>query len=423
MLSFDDDVIAQPQPPRLPPESGRGRHGAPGLPLQEAVPAYGAAMSPIGAMAAMNAADLSGDPRANLVHDLDVTRREGMPAYAQRFARVKVEDKRVINGQADVNQLVPFKYKWAWDKYLAGCANHWMPQEVNMQRDIELWKNPHGLTDDERLIVKRNLGFFVTADSLAANNILLGTYRHITAPECRQFLLRQAFEEAIHTHAYQYIVESLGLDEGEIFNAYHEIPCIRAKDEFLIPFIDTLTNPEFKTGTPENDQKLLRSLIVFACIMEGLFFYVGFVQILSLGRQNKMTGSAEQYQYILRDESMHCNFGIDLINTIKLENPHLWTQEFRDEISALMKRGVELEYAYAEDTMPRGVLGLNAPMFKEYLRFIANRRCQQIGLDQLFAKAENPFPWMAEMMDLKKEKNFFETRVTEYQTGGALNWD
>ena len=423
MLSFDDDVVVQPQPPRLPPESGRGRHGAPGLPLQETVPAYGAAMSPIGAMAAMNAADLSGDPGANLVHDLDVTRREGMPAYAQRFARVKVEDKRVINGQADVNQLVPFKYKWAWDKYLAGCANHWMPQEVNMQRDIELWKNPHGLTDDERLIVKRNLGFFVTADSLAANNILLGTYRHITAPECRQYLLRQAFEEAIHTHAYQYIVESLGLDVGEIFNAYHEIPCIRAKDEFLIPFIDTLTNPEFKTGTPENDQKLLRSLIVFACIMEGLFFYVGFVQILSLGRQNKMTGSAEQYQYILRDESMHCNFGIDLINTIKLENPHLWTQEFRDEISALMKRGVELEYAYAEDTMPRGVLGLNAPMFKEYLRFIANRRCQQIGLDQLFAKAENPFPWMAEMMDLKKEKNFFETRVTEYQTGGALNWD
>ncbi len=337
--------------------------------------------------------------------------------------RVRVEDKRVINGSADVNQLVPFKYKWAWDKYLAGCANHWMPQEISMSRDIATWKDPNGLTEDERLVIKRNLGFFVTADSLAANNIVLGTYRHITAPECRQYLLRQAFEEAIHTHAYQYIVESLGLDEGEIFNAYHEVSSIRDKDEFLIPFIETLTDPEFKTGTTEADQQLLKGLIVFACIMEGLFFYVGFAQILALGRQNKMTGAAEQYQYILRDESMHCNFGIDLINQIKMENPHLWTPEFREEIRGLIQKGVELEYRYAEDTMPRGVLGLNAPMFKEYLRFVANRRAQQIGLDPLYPGATNPFPWMSEMIDLKKEKNFFETRVIEYQTGGALNWD
>ena len=347
------------------------------------------------------------------------------PAVSQSSVsgRVNAQDKRVINGKTDVNQLVPFKYHWAWDKYLAGCANHWMPQEVPMNRDIAQWKDSTALTEDERLIVKRNLGFFTTADSLAANNIVLGTYRHITAPECRQYLLRQGFEEAIHTHAYQYIVESLGLDESEIFNAYREIPSIRDKDNFLIPFIDTLTNPNFKTGSLAADQQLLRSLIVFACIMEGLFFYVGFVQILALGRQNKMQGSAEQYQYILRDESLHCNFGVDLINTIKLENPQLWTNEFRDEIKTLMQHAVELEYRYAEDTMPRGVLGLNAGMFKEYLRFIANRRCQQISLDALYPGITNPFPWMSEMMDLKKEKNFFESRVTEYQTGGALSWD
>jgi ribonucleoside-diphosphate reductase beta chain len=348
---------------------------------------------------------------------------EGESTAEQVALRVNADDKRVINGQTDVNQLVPFKYKWAWDKYLAGCANHWMPQEVNMQRDIELWKNPNGLSEDERRLVKRNLGFFVTADSLAANNIVLGTYRHITAPECRQYLLRQAFEEAIHTHAYQYIVESLGLDEQEIFNAYNEVKSIRDKDQFLIPFINTLTDPAFTTGTTENDQKLLKSLIVFACLMEGLFFYVGFTQILALGRQNKMMGAAEQYQYILRDESMHCNFGIDLINTIKLENPQLWTAAFKEEIKELFVQAVELEYAYAEDTMPRGVLGLNATMFKGYLRFIANRRAVQIGLEQLFDQDENPFPWMSEMIDLKKERNFFETRVTEYQTGGALNWD
>ena len=337
--------------------------------------------------------------------------------------RVNASDKRMINGQTDVNQLVPFKYHWAWDKYLAGCANHWMPQEVSMSRDIAQWKDSTALTEDERLIVKRNLGFFTTADSLAANNIVLGTYRHITAPECRQYLLLQGFEEAIHTHAYQYIVESLGLDESEVFNAYQEVASIKDKDDFLIPFINILTDPQFKTGTPEADQQLLRSLIVFACIMEGLFFYVGFVQILALGRQNKKQGAAEQYQYILRDESMHCNFGIDVINTIKLENPHLWTAGFREEIKDLMQQGVELEYRYAEATMPRGVLGLNATMFKEYLRFIANRRCQQVGLDVLYPGASNPFPWMSEMIDLKKEKNFFETRVIEYQTGGALSWD
>jgi len=336
--------------------------------------------------------------------------------------RIRVEDKAIINSRADVNQLVPFKHKWAWEKYLAACANHWMPQEINMTADIAQWKTGQ-LSEDEQKLVKRNLGFFSTADSLAANNIVLGTYRHITSPECRQYMLRQAFEEAIHTHAYQYIVESLGLDEGEIFNMYHEVPSIRDKDEFLIPFIDTLTNPEFKTGTPENDQKLLKSLIVFACIMEGLFFYVGFVQILALGRQNKMPGSSEQYQYILRDESMHLNFGVDMINQLKAENPHLWTEAFKKEIETIFRKAVELEYAYAEDTMPRGVLGLNAAMFKEYLRFIANRRCQQIGIEILYPGANNPFPWMAEMIDLKKEKNFFETRVTEYQTGGALSWD
>ncbi|OXI33752.1 ribonucleotide-diphosphate reductase subunit beta [Burkholderia sp. AU16741] len=391
-------------------------------------PASGAQQNAMRTSAGMAVGMQAATPAAHQVRDifegdLAVSPQASAVPAGGTEARVNVADKRIINGQTDVNQLVPFKYKWAWEKYLAGCANHWMPQEINMSRDIALWKDPNGLTEDERRIVKRNLGFFVTADSLAANNIVLGTYRHITAPECRQFLLRQAFEEAIHTHAYQYIVESLGLDEGEIFNAYHEVTSIRAKDEFLIPFIHTLTDPAFKTGTLEADQKLLKSLIVFACIMEGLFFYVGFTQILALGRQNKMTGAAEQYQYILRDESMHCNFGIDLINQIKLENPHLWTAEFRAEIRELFKQAVELEYRYAEDTMPRGVLGLNASMFKSYLRFISNRRCQQIGLDPLFPNEENPFPWMSEMIDLKKERNFFETRVIEYQTGGALSWE
>ncbi|CAH9019118.1 ribonucleotide-diphosphate reductase subunit beta [Candidatus Nitrosacidococcus sp. I8] len=338
-------------------------------------------------------------------------------------ARIQVDDKRIINCRADLNQLVPFKYGWAWEKYLSACANHWMPQEINMNADIALWKSPHGLTEDERMIIKRNLGFFVTADSLVANNLVLAVYRHITNPECRQYLLRQAFEEALHTHAYQYCVESLSLDEGEIFNMYREVPAVARKAEWALPFTQYLSNSNFKTGTTENDQKLLKELIAFYVIFEGIFFYVGFVQILSMGRQNKMTGTAEQFQYIMRDESMHMNFGIDVINQIKIENPHLWSKEFKNEVISMIEEAVELETQYAADTMPRGVLGLNATMFVEYLKYIANRRLAQIGLPEQYFGVDNPFPWMSEVLDLKKEKNFFETRVTEYQTGGALKWE
>jgi ribonucleoside-diphosphate reductase beta chain len=297
-----------------------------------------------------------------------------------------------------------------------------MPQEVNMTADIALWKSEDGLTEDERMVIERNLGFFSTADSLVANNLVLAVYKHITNPECRQYLLRQAFEEAIHTHAYQYCIESLGMDESRLFNMYREIPSVAKKAQWALPYTQSLGDINFKTGTAENDQRLLRDLIAFYVVFEGIFFYVGFTQILSMGRRNKMTGVAEQFQYILRDESMHMNFGIDVINQIKVENPHLWTEDFKKDMTKLVLEGVEMETRYAYDTMPRGILGLNAPMFEEYLQYIANRRLAQIGLPEEFKNAKNPFPWMSEVLDLKKEKNFFETRVTEYQTGGALSW-
>ncbi len=347
----------------------------------------------------------------------------GLESLEMGAARIQVDDKKIINCRADLNQLVPFKYKWAWEKYLAACANHWMPNEINMSADVALWRSQDGLTEDERIIIKRNLGFFSTADSLVANNLVLAVYRHITNPECRQYLLRQAFEEALHTHAYQYVIESLGLDEAEVFNMYRELPAVSRKAAWALPFTQSLGDPNFHTGTPENDQRLLRDLIAFYVVFEGIFFYVGFTQILSMGRRNKMTGTAEQFQYILRDESMHMNFGIDVINQIKIENPHLWTAKFQAEIIDLVKQGVQLEEQYAYDTMPNGILGLNAAMFSNYLRFIANRRLAQIGLPEQYPGVENPFPWMSELIDLKKEKNFFETRVTEYQTGGTLSWD
>ena len=358
---------------------------------------------------------------AEVIANMDIS--AGLEELEQNGQRIQVDQKRMINCRADLNQLVPFKYDWAWQKYLDGCANHWMPQEVNMTADIALWKSDEGLSEDERLIVMRSLGYFSTADSLVANNLALAIYRLITNPECRQYILRQSFEEAIHTHAYQYCIESLGIDEGEVFNMYREVPSVAKKASWSLSHTRSLSDPTFTTGTSETDQELLRNLVGFYAVTEGIFFYCGFTQILSMGRRNKMTGIAEQFQYILRDESMHLNFGIDVINQIKLENPQLWTVEFQEEVIQMILEGTQIEIEYARDTMPRGVLAMKAQMMEEYLQFIANRRLAQLGLPEQFQGVTNPFPWMSEIMDLRKEKNFFETRVIEYQTGGALSWD
>lgn len=495
----------------------------------------------------------------------------GLAEIEMGGARIRVDDKQMINCAADLNQLVPFKYDWAWQKYLDACANHWMPQEVNMTTDIALWKSKDGLTEDERRIVMRSLGYFSTADSLVANNLVLGIYRLITNPECRQYILRQSFEEAIHcyiegtevlcvdngelvfkdfrditmdtivvqvdrkklnlrpttldeihsddfdgemceisgdgyysvvtpehrctvynedgtlgivlakdldpathtltpfdidhpgkrvgrleggftvnkisykgkvycvgvpsgvivtrykgvtvvsgnTHAYQYCVESLGMDETEVFNMYREVPSVAAKSAWSLKHTKSIADKMFETGTPETDQELLRNLIAFYVVTEGIFFYCGFTQILSMGRRNKMTGVAEQFQWILRDESAHLNFGIDMINQIKLENPHLWTEKFKAEVMHMIKEGTGLEINYARDTMPRGVLGMNAGIMEGYLKFIANRRCAQLGLPAAYpGNPENPFPWMSEIMDLRKEKNFFNKIERSIREGG-----
>ena len=336
--------------------------------------------------------------------------------------RFKANEKRLINSaQVDVNQLMPIKYQWAWEHYLNGCANHWMPTEVPMNRDVEVWRSDK-LTDDERLVIMRNLGFFSTAESLVGNNLVLAIFKHVTNAECRQYLLRQAFEEAVHTHTFLYVVESLGLNEGEIFNMYREIPSIAKKDAFEMELTAEVLDPDFTTDTFEGRQAFLKNLIGYYVIMEGVFFYSGFVMVLSFHRRNLMTGIGEQFQYILRDETIHLNFGVDLINGIKAENPELWTPEFQEAMVQRVRDAVELEIEYAESCLPRGVLGLNAELFRDYVQHVADRRLERIGLPTQYG-SPNPFPWMSETIDLSKEKNFFETRVTEYQSGGSLSWD
>ncbi len=333
-----------------------------------------------------------------------------------------MSDKKILNCElTDPNKILPMRYHWARKHYKDGVANNWTPEEIPMQQDIELWKKATGLSDDERRMILYNLGFFSTAESLTANNIVLSIYRHITNPECRQYLLRQAYEEAVHTDTFIYCCDSLGLNPDEIYNMYITIPCIKQKDDFVIEITKSILDPNFKTVGTKNIQKFVYDLIGYYVIMEGIFFYAGFAMMLSLLRQNKMVGVGEQFQYILRDESIHLAFGSDLINTIVFENPEIWTESFKTSIMMNIKTAVELEYAYTKDSIPRGILGLRPDVIYEYLQYIADRRLERIALPKVY-HALNPFPWMSEIIDLRKEKNFFETRVTEYQTGGALKW-
>ncbi len=340
---------------------------------------------------------------------------------------VKQETKKrqgsILNDTTtDPNKILPMRYKWARQHYKDGVANNWTPEEVSMQKDVEQWKSPTKLSPSERKMVLWNLGFFSTAESLTANNIVLAVYNHVTNPECRQYLLRQAFEEAIHTDTFIYCCDSLGLDPDEIYTMYEAVPSIKAKDDFVVNLTTSIFDPNFKTDSTENIQKFVLDLIGFYVIMEGIFFYAGFAMMLALKRQQKLVGIGEQFEYIMRDESLHLAFGCDLINTIVAENPEIWDETFKAKIIDLIKQSVELEKQYAYDACPEGVLGINAEQFCNYVEHITDRRLQRIGLPKIYNK-ENPFPWMGQATDLAKEKNFFETRVTEYQTAGSLEWD
>lgn len=331
-------------------------------------------------------------------------------------------EKTILNCETtDPNKILPMKYKWARKHYKDGVANNWVPEEVNMQEDIEIWKTPGKLTEDERRVVMWNMGFFSTAESLTANNIVLAIYHHITNPECRQYLLRQAYEEAIHTDAFIYCCDTLGLDPDEVYNMYTKIPSIKEKDDFVIGITKSVLDPGFNTRGRENIRKFVHDLVGYYVIMEGIFFYAGFVMMLSFLRQRKMVGVGEQFQFILRDESVHLAFGSDLINTIADENSEIWTDDLKKVIADNIKKGVDLEKKYAKDCLPKGILGLNAESIGQYVEHIADRRLERIRLPKVYGAA-NPFPWMSEVIDLRKEKNFFETRVTEYQSG-TLNWE
>ena len=342
-------------------------------------------------------------------------------AAAEFNNRMKAEDKRMVMGKADVNQLMPIRYDFAWNAYLTGLNNTWVPSESPLQSDVATWHSPDALSDDERRMIKRSLGFFATSESLVANNILFAVYRHLTNPECRQYLLRQAFEEAVHTHTFQYIVEGLQLDQGEVFNLYHEVPSVQAKSQWAMNHTRELEDPGFVVNSDESIRRLVVNLTAIYVCMESLWFYTGFAQILSLGRRGKMRAIGELYRWIMRDESVHFNFGIDCINQICNENPNVWNQELVDEIVQMITEAVDLEIAYAKDSMPQPIVGINADMVADYMMFSANQRLEALQIAAYYPDKENPFPWLAEAAEMGKNENFFEGRVTEYSQS-SLNY-
>lgn len=321
-----------------------------------------------------------------------------------------------------VNQILPHKHKFAWDLFQKGVANNWSPSEINMGDDIEQW-NDGSLSDDEKLLVKRCLGFFAGSESLVGNNLLLSVAKWITDAECGQYIMRQAYEESLHNWTVVTCCDSYSLSVQEVYEAYLNIPSIKAKDDFLINITSDVNRQDFSTKTLEGKREFLRNLITYYIVCEGTFFFSGFAMLLALGRQNKLPGLSDQIRYTLRDESLHIQFGTYLVNTIKEQYPSIWTKKFEEEIIENIKKAVDLEIQYAHDVLPRGILGLNADMFVDYMQYIGNRRLEGIGIDYRFDSDNNPFPWLAEVVDTGAMTNFFERKVKDYQNSGVLEDD
>jgi ribonucleoside-diphosphate reductase beta chain len=331
---------------------------------------------------------------------------------------VNPEDKRVINGMTDVNQLAPFKYPWAWEYFMNANKNHWTPLDINMTQDLHDYH--HKLTLEERHVYENVLSYLTTSDILAMRNIGLAVMEKMSAPELQIYQARQVYEESLHTWTYQHCIESIGLDQGEIYNRYRVVPAINAKIQMANNRLDSIMRPDIDLRDPAELQNFLMAYIFFAAVFEGTWFYNGFSPIFALQRRGLMKGTAEQLQYIMRDEVMHASFGLRVVKQIMRE------ENVRPDPAAIRQMWDEAEACekgYAEYLLKDPILGYTADEHMEQFRFIANRRAAILEMEEPFPGAENALPWLDEQANMRKEKNFFETRVTEYQTGGALNWD
>ncbi len=377
-------------------------------PAQAATPARQASPAPMPAQAG-TAAPLAGTTPAAAPR---------LPAGGISLAPINPEDKRVVNGKADINQLAPFKYPWAWEFFLNANRNHWTPLEISMAQDVHDYN--HKLTPAERHVFENVLSYLTTSDILAMRNIGLAVMEKMSAPELQIYQARQVYEEALHTWTYQHCIESLGLDQKEIYNRYRVVPEIHGKIALANRRLERVMRSDFDLTDRDNLHEFALSYLFFAGIFEGCWFYNGFTPIFALQRRGLMKGTAEQLQYIMRDEVLHCAFGIRVVRQL-LQEENLTLDPV--QVKALWEEAEAAESAYAGYILREPILGYNADLHRDQFRFIANRRARQLGLAEPFPGAENVLPWLDEQANMRKEKNFFETRVTEYQTGGALAWD
>jgi len=333
------------------------------------------------------------------------------------LAPVNPDDKRVINGQTDINQLAPFKYPWAWEFFLNANKNHWTPLDINMSQDVHDYH--HKLTLEERHVYENVLAYLTTSDILAMRNIGLAVMEKMSAPELQIYQARQVYEESLHTWTYQHCIETIGLDQSEIYNRYRVVPAIHRKIKMGNERISALLRPEINLHNRDDLETFVMSYVFFAGIFEGCWFYNGFSPIFALQRRGLMKGTGEQLQYIMRDEVMHCAFGIRVVKQIlQEENLTLDPKALRQ----MWEEAEAAENGYAQFLLRDPILGYSAEDHTEQFRFIANRRAKQLKIAEPFPGATNALPWLDEQASMRKEKNFFETRVTEYQTGASLQW-
>lgn len=352
-------------------------------------------------------------------NDWDIPAPAPVPATAtDARAAINAADKRIVGGRADINQLAPFKYPWAWEFFLKANRNHWTPLEISMAQDVHDYH--HKLTDAERHVFENVLAYLTTSDILAMRNIGLAVMEKMSAPELQIYQARQVYEEALHTWTYQHCIETIGLDQQEIYNRYRVVPAIHGKIALASQRLERVMRPDFDLRDRANLHEFALSYFFFAAIFEGCWFYNGFTPIFALQRRGLMKGAAEQLQYIMRDEVLHCAFGIRVVRELLKEEGLSLDPA---ALHTLWQEAEAAEADYAAYILGSPILGYNAGLHMDQFRFMANRRARQVGLAEPFPGATNVLPWLDEQANLRKEKNFFETRVTEYQTGGALAWD
>lgn len=327
--------------------------------------------------------------------------------------------KKVINGKDTMFfNILPIKYQWAYDLYKTMKANHWEPEDIPMQKDVEQWRSTE-IAEVERWIIKMGIGYFSAAEGIVGDNIQHVVRELVTAPELKLVLGRHAHEENIHADSLVYMISSLGMNPHECEAMFEDIPTINKKNAFVVNNSRAMRR-DIDLSNLQNKQDLAKNIFLFGQVMEGTQFYGLFGMILSLYRQNKFPGIGQMFAYTLRDESNHIEVFRKLLLELISENPEIWTENFQQDLRSTMAEGIKLEKEFIRDCLPVDAVGLNAEEFEQYIDFIANRRLISCNLAPLTENTSNPFPWLAEMMDVKKEQNFFEGRVTEYQKSSVL---